>query len=164
MAQNEYESFQIVMRARTPVESAGITVTDLHDAEGNRFSRENFDLFKVHYIYIEELSYRSTGIPGWYPDGLSPLGLFSIGEQNTVVWVDVYAPPDQVPRVYTGELLLNSEPNTIVIPITIEVWRVCIAQKNIAKIGDRGHGGTGSGYPWLELGPRSIGTCVVHVL
>ncbi|MGD2248108.1 MAG: DUF4091 domain-containing protein [Candidatus Methanofastidiosia archaeon] len=135
MAQNEYEPFQIVMTAHTPVESAGITVTDLFNAEGHRFSRKNFDLFKVHYIYIEELSYRSTADPGWYPDGLSPLGPFSIGEQNTVVWVDVYAPVDQAPGVYAGELLIDSEPNKIAIPITIEVWGFTLPKNPSLKSG-----------------------------
>ena len=63
------------------------------------------------------------------------MGLFSIGEQNTVVWVDVYAPSDQVPRVYTGELLLNSEPNTIVIPITIEILEFALPKKTSLKSG-----------------------------
>jgi hypothetical protein len=134
MARNEYEPFQIVVKSEKDVDCT-VTVTDLYDAEGNLFSKKNFVLYEVHYIYVEEPSPRSEREPGWYPDGLSPFDGVTVKKgENTVVWVDVYAPVHQAAGVYTGFIYVDVG-EVIEIPVTVEVWNFTLPERTSLKSG-----------------------------
>lgn len=132
MAQNEYEPFQIVLAGEGDVT---IIVSDLYSEEGYRFSRENFSLYTVHYLHVEEPSPRSRYGPGWYPDGLVPFEKVTVQKGvNAVVWVDVYAPKDQEPGVYTGVITVDAK-DDYEIPVTVEVWNFQLPEKTSLKSG-----------------------------
>ncbi|MBU7026496.1 MAG: DUF4091 domain-containing protein [Theionarchaea archaeon] len=134
LAKNEYEPFQIVMKSGENVEGV-VYVTDLYDEKGNVFSREHFTFYEVHYLYVRELSPRSKGEPGWHPDGLKPFEEVTIAKgENTVVWVDVYAPVDQIPGVYTGSIYIDVG-DVIEVPVTVEVWNFTLPEKVSLKSG-----------------------------
>ena len=133
MARNEYEPFQVVIQSQQNVENCSVTVTDLHDEEGNLFSQKNFTLYTVHYLYVKTPSPRSKAAPGWYPDGLIPLELFDVKKgENTVIWVDIYAPEDQDPGVYTGLISIDVG-EVIEVPVTVEVWGFTLPEKTTLK-------------------------------
>lgn len=128
-ARNEYEPFQIVMRSEEEMEDITVTITDLYDKEGHIFSKRNFTLFEVHYVYVKTPSPRSGASPGWYPDGLKPLrGVDITPGENKVVWVDVYTPEHQNPGVYTGLIRIEID-DLVEIPLMVNVWDFTLPQK-----------------------------------
>lgn len=136
MAKNEYEPFQIVIRSDT-TENVTVTISSLYDKEGTLFSQRNFTLYKVHYIYVKEPSPRSKASPGWYPDGLIPLPsrVFTVeGGENSIVWVDVYAPEDQKSGMYSGVIRIEMG-KVMEIPLTVEVWNFTLPEKVSLKSG-----------------------------
>jgi hypothetical protein len=134
LARNEYEPFQIVIHSDEPT-NIDITIGLLYDGKGNTFSEKNFTLYRVHYLYVETPSPRSHTGPGWYPDGLSPLDPTTVANKgNTVVWVDVYAPEDQHPGLYTGSVYVEAG-ELYEILLTVEVWGFTLPKKTSLKSG-----------------------------
>ena len=133
-ARNEYESFQIVVKPDSSTNVA-VTIHDLHDEEGHIFSRKNFTLYNVHYIYVKKPSPRSKAAPGWFPDGLSHYETFPVEKRvNAVVWVDVYTPENQKPGTYKGSIRIEMD-SIVEIPVSIEVWNFTLPQKVSLKSG-----------------------------
>ena len=131
-ARNEYEPFQIVVKSDLTT-NITVNIPDLSDENGNVFSGENFTLYEVQYIYVKEPSPRSGSEPGWYPDGLKPLDVFTVKKDvNTIISVDVYTPEDQTPGEYTGVIEIEG---SIEIPLCIEVWNFTLPRKTSLKSG-----------------------------
>jgi len=110
MAKNEYEPFQIVIRSETAVR-----------------------------CFLKEIlpCPRSKASPGWYPDGLIPLPLKSFTAEkgeNTIVWVDVYAPEDQESGMYSGVIRIEMG-KVMEISLTVEVWNFTLPEKVSLKSG-----------------------------
>ncbi|MBU7010813.1 MAG: hypothetical protein HXS46_08990 [Theionarchaea archaeon] len=80
---------------------------------------------------------RSKASPGWYPDGLIPLPLKSFTAEkgeNTIVWVDVYAPEDQESGMYSGVIRIEMG-KVMEISLTVEVWNFTLPEKVSLKSG-----------------------------
>jgi hypothetical protein len=134
-ARNEFESFQIILRA-TRGDFAGVdaTVSDLRNAEGAIIPCANIAIYRETYL---ELRQRSSveGKAGEWPDPLIPrvdrywnerrnaFPFLLKRERNQPLWIEVYVPLDQPPGEYQGSITVASESATEgVIPFSVHVW------------------------------------------
>ena len=135
-AKNEYEPFQVILRAEDEnLKNVDVSVSDLVGENGHRIEKENIALFREHYVHVRMPSYRCENPPGWYPDALIPFtnpvtderitearppyqrGLggcrfvaapFDLWQGiNQPIWVDVYVPKDAAAGEYTGNLTIT---------------------------------------------------------
>jgi len=110
LAGNEYESFQVALRAAPGKQLADCTVeiTDLADGAGNAISRANIQWRQVGFVKVEQLHehpFMSHAVPGWWPDPLLPVSKFTVpGGVTQSVWFTVYAPPGTPAGVYRGQV------------------------------------------------------------
>ncbi len=134
-ARNEFESFQIVLRADG--EDGVITdvdVTDLHGPGGAIIPKRDTTIYLERYLNIATPSSIDGGAGEW-PDALVPRVDRYKGEKrnafpfkipkgrNQPVWMDVYVPPGAPPGKYHGEVQVRipGKPE-LNIPLDLEVW------------------------------------------
>ncbi|HIE50199.1 MAG TPA: DUF4091 domain-containing protein [Armatimonadetes bacterium] len=149
-ARNEYEPFQIALRAGTEtITDVTAEASDLTGPNGAVIRRDHLTLFREHYVYLRRPSYRSEAPPGLYPEALIPFVNPLDGSELTpwdarrnprgakydavpfavwrdwtqVLWVDVYVPSDAVPGEYRGTITIRArnQPDLLV-PIELTVW------------------------------------------
>src|SRR5581483_8863054 len=113
-ARNEFESFQIVLRADAAGASdVDIDISDLRASHGREISRNNITIYAERFIDLSRAS-ASEGSAGEWPDPLVPRVDRYAGERrnafpltldparNQPVWVEVYVPRDAPPGDYSG--------------------------------------------------------------
>src|SRR3989338_5131097 len=79
-AKNEYEPFQVVVKAPpgNPLTGVNVSVSDFQGPNNNKISADNVSLYREHYVNVTSGSKRRTGDtniplgPGFYPDALIP--------------------------------------------------------------------------------------------
>lgn len=148
-ARNEYEPFQVALRATGgTLRNVTAEASDLTGPDGAVIGRENVTLFREHFVYVRRPSYRSTASPGLYPDALIPFvnpldgsDLTPWSEQNPagakydavpftlydgwneVLWVDVFVPPDAAAGEYQGAITVRAagQPE-VAVPVRLTVW------------------------------------------
>jgi hypothetical protein len=135
-ARNEFEPFQVVLRAeRQEIEAVDIEITDLHGPAGAIVSsRNNVSIYLERYIDLKLTSSVDGGAGAW-PDPLIPrVDNYAHEKRNAFpfrlakgynqpVWVDVYVPPRTPPGMYHGEVHVTVANKTrISIPLDLEVW------------------------------------------
>jgi hypothetical protein len=136
-ARNEYEPFQLVLRAAEEVPELNfVDVSDFKSDSGSVISAKNVEVNLVEYVKVEKPTDR-LGHVGMYPDPLPPLpvwtgdapgrvqkpeeggaGILS-GErsfranltlkpgENQPLWFTVYVPPNTPAGLYRGEITLT---------------------------------------------------------
>lgn len=116
MAGNEYEGFQLVLKARTPQEGLKWDMTPFTGPEGAVLQAE---VFRESYISIV-----ANGIRMNYPDALMPFtqGTFSIpeGGVNNPFYIKLYAPAGTPPGEYLSTITVSGSDGA-----TQCVFRVC---------------------------------------
>src|SRR2546423_10042707 len=140
-ARNEYEPFQIVVRAGGEgLKGVNVEASDLRGEDGHVIDRRHITLYREHYVEVTQPSPKSKEGAGWYPDALIPIvnppdgrplknGRF-VGapfevepKANQPVWVDVFVPKDAVPGTYSGTVTVTAQGQKAVrLPVRLTVW------------------------------------------
>ncbi|HID05932.1 MAG TPA: DUF4091 domain-containing protein, partial [Armatimonadetes bacterium] len=136
---NEWEAFQIVLRAQgAVVRNISIRVSDLHGPHGAMIPSEHIEICRVGYVYIRQPSHR-IGHQGWYPDPLIPQSApFTLPANvgNQPLWFTVKVPKGIIAGDYRGfiELSWSADSNTSStvkritrrIPLRLTVWDITL--------------------------------------
>ncbi len=112
-ARNEWESFQLVLRANSDLRNVRVRVSDLTGIKGS-ITASNISLYRVGYLRIPD---------GW-PDPLLPLTAFSLKRGETQpLFVTVKVPGSVAPGGYRGSLTVAADgirPRTV--SVRLHVW------------------------------------------
>jgi len=132
---NEFEPFQIVLRAGTAdLAGADVDVTDLKSTTNGIVSKDHVMVYLERYMDLKIPS-SIDGAAGEWPDPLIPkvdqynheprnAFPFKLAKgKNQPLWFDVYVPMDTVPGTYHGEVRVRvSGKPEISVPVNLEVW------------------------------------------
>jgi hypothetical protein len=159
-ARNEYEPFQIVVRAGTN-QLKGVTVemTDFRSKTGGVIPRGLIKLYREHYLEISKSSPKSKDGAGSYPDALVPFvnpldgkpiaqarfigAPFDVApDSNQPVWVDVFVPKDAPPGEYSGTVMVSAQhQEPISLPVKLTVWSFTLPDTPSMRSNFGGFGG-----------------------
>jgi hypothetical protein len=124
LARNEYEPFQIVLRPATDVEHLSVEFSSAK-SQGGILQASNFAAHVVQYVDVDRPS-DHFGTVGPWPDPIPPIAEpFDVAkaDENTPIWVTVYAPTDQAEGNYRGEIRILAQGNVVAqAPIEIELY------------------------------------------
>lgn len=134
-ARNEFEPFQLVLRAESkPVSEVDVEVSDLAGPGGAVLSRRNITVYFERYLLLKQPSTTDSEAGEW-PDPLIPRVDRYAGEKrnafpfrlepgrNQPIWIEVYVPQTAAPGVYTGQAtVLARGARQASIPISLQVW------------------------------------------
>src|SRR5271157_3172561 len=140
-ARNEYEPFQVVVRAGSNgLRGVNVEISDLRGEPGRTLSREHIALFREHYVRVTKASPKTKEGVGWYPDALIPFvspadgrplagGRFASApfdvapDSNQPVWVDVFVPGDTPAGEYSGTVKVTAQGQpAVTLPVRLTVW------------------------------------------
>lgn len=129
-AANEYEAFQVIIRADQPVKAASAAVGDLISKNG-RISRSHIELRLAHYIELKD-GVGGGFARGFYPDALMPMpARFGIDKGATqMVWVNVHVPKNARAGNYTGKLMLTIDGAKNAIGIRVRVRSFALSTRS----------------------------------
>ncbi len=143
-ARNEWESFQILVRADEPMTIHSVDVGNLKNSNGAILEKRHARVYREHQLFVETGSYRNTAFKkDWYPDALIPADApeaapdgakpnlralpFALAANEThAFWIDLYIPPDSLPGVYHGTCLLTADRFVKEIPIELTIWNFAL--------------------------------------
>lgn len=144
-ARNEYEAFQIVIRAPddAPLRNTSVTVSPL--VGPGVIPARRIALYREHYVQVTRPSRGSPYPPGWWPDALIPFAHPETGQplggrfqaapflvaagRNQPVWVEVHVLPDTQQGTYVGELTVSAEGgHSAAIAVRLGVWNFTLPQ------------------------------------
>jgi hypothetical protein len=172
-AKNEYEPFQIIVKApvSNDLTNTNVTISDLKGPNGASISSDNIVLYRQHYLYVTQGSKSSNSTtnsplgPGWYPDALIPFAdpvthqdlvgqldavPFDLARgENQPIWVDIYTPADTPAGLYNATATVSSDQGTSTVNINLNVWNFSLPTKRSL------HAFTNTDQPF-----RSIATAV----
>lgn len=145
-ARNEYEPFQIAVRAPAGgLTNINVHVTDLVSKDKNTIAGSNISLYREHYIYVGRSSpadpkatNRPLG-PGRYADALIPFIDPATGKtpknaslravpcdiaegKNQPFWMDIFVPQSASPGMYHGEFVVSGDQGVVKGRIELNVW------------------------------------------
>lgn len=129
-ARNEWEPFQVIIRADQPISSVNVSAEDLKSTSGT-IASSNIDIRLARYIELKDSV--GGGFPkGFYPDALVPMPWqFAVSQGKTqMVWVNVHIPMDAKPGLYSGKLTFNIDGKTEEVPIGLLVRDFALSVKN----------------------------------
>jgi len=133
-ARNEFEPFQVVLRAAgADIDDIDVDVTDLRGPGNHLLSKSNVSIYLEKYLDLHSASSVEGGTGEW-PDPLVPRVDRYAGERrnafpfkilkgrNQPVWIDVYVPPGTAAGSYGGNVrvLLSGKPWRSV-PLEVDV-------------------------------------------
>ncbi len=138
-AQNEFEPFQIVLRANAAaVNNVDVDVTDLAGPAGVIGADAHVTIYLEKYMTIATPS-SIEGAAGEWPDPLVPKVDRYTGERrnafplklapgrNQPLWIEVYVPLGTPPGVYRGAATIKADSAFVdSVPITLEVWNFAL--------------------------------------
>lgn len=146
-ARNEYESFQIIVRAQDhPLSKVELDITDFLPGDGKKIScKENCTLYRELYVNISSPTL-PFGSSGEWPDALIPDVDRYFGERrnafpfdvstnrNQPVWIDVYVPVGTTPGIYTAYVNVHAKgEETLRIPVYLTVWSFTLPARSSFK-------------------------------
>ncbi len=129
-ARNEWEPFQVIIRADEPISAASVSVGDLKSKNGT-ISKSNIEFRLARYIELKDAV--GGGFPkGFYPDALLPMpSQFSIDKGKAqMVWVNVHVPMDAKPGAYSGKLTLAIDGKKEEVKIGLQVHSFALSVQN----------------------------------
>lgn len=132
---NEFESFQIVLRAGLrDVEKVDVQVSDLLEPSGHAIQSDHIAIYLERYLKLQFAS-SAEGDAGEWPDPLIPRVDRYAGERrnafpfrlsrgrNQPLWIEIFVPPHTIPGTYSGKATITFQDLPVVaIPITLHVW------------------------------------------
>ncbi len=177
LARNEYEAFQVLLQAgENAVEEVQVEISDLAGPDGATLPASLANLYLEYYVEITFaspcdvfFSKRCDLFPifqrevGWYPDALVPFYdpyseshpavavPFTVPSGDfQMVFVELYAPLDQKPGLYTGQVTVTVGAQVVqTLPVEVQIWDFAIpVKRNVATAyrfspssADKYHGG-----------------------
>jgi hypothetical protein len=142
-AKNEYEPFQIIVKAppSSDLTNVNITISDFTGPNGAFISSDNLTLYREHYLYVTQGSKTFRTMtnsplgPGWYPDALIPFNdpvthqdlkgqldavPFNLAAgENQPIWVDIYTPANTPAGQYSAMATTTSDQGTSTVSVTL---------------------------------------------
>lgn len=133
-ARNEFEPFQILLRAARDLPEVDVVAHDLVGPGGNTIAARWTRIYRIDYLDVDTPSSEEEA-PGEWPDPLVPrVDAYAQERRNAFpfplrpgrtrgVWVEHYVPVDTPPGIYSGAVTVSAtglEP--IRIPVSLEVW------------------------------------------
>ncbi len=142
-ARNEYEAFQIVIRATNGQALSNVSVAASPLIGPGGASAGPVRLYREHYIHVTSPSPQSPYAPGWWPDPLIPFVHPTTGQplggrfpsapfpvssgQNQPIWVEVHVAPNAPAGTYEGALTVTADGHASVrVPVTLTVWNITL--------------------------------------
>ncbi|MCG3212655.1 MAG: hypothetical protein FOGNACKC_06330 [Anaerolineae bacterium] len=125
-AQDEFEPFQLVVRAPTS-QSFAVNISNFSKG-GDVIPAANVTLHRVDYVTLTQLSDASGRLGDW-PDPLYPLALGSSvtfpANSNQPLWFTVHVPRTASPGLYSATVSIGAA----TIPVELEVWNFALPQE-----------------------------------
>jgi len=140
-ARNEWEGFQILIRADEPIGGIQLKAGGFAGADGKPVAGLRTVLYRQHQMYLADPTLRNESFkPGWYSDPLIPAvhpvtgkplsgSRFSAmpfdlpAEQTHGFWVDVFIPADTKAGQYRATFRVTSgDGKSATVPVTLTVW------------------------------------------
>jgi len=147
-ARNEWESFQIALRAATPIRIQDVVAGPLRGPSGSTLPADSITLYREHQLHIVKPSPRNKEFKeGWYPDALIPFRNPMTGErleggrfraapfelpanETHAFWVDLHIPSDAKAGSYKGEFAVKLEgAPPIAVPVEVVVWDFALPER-----------------------------------
>ncbi len=134
----EYEGAQVIMTATKEVSAYDAElVSDLVNADGEVFSKENVALYHQKYIEIEDTYYnQNEPVVGWYPDALLPLDVAVDFAENKIkegnnqgIYLSFDVPVNQKAGVYNGNLKITYDGKESLVPVSLMVYDLAVSQE-----------------------------------
>jgi Domain of unknown function (DUF4091) len=143
-AKNEYEGFQLLIRApKGGLSNVRVEVQSFQNENGETLPPPT--LYREHYVYahaVERDYYKretfvASNLPqgaGWYADALIPFEVdeptarfqaqpFEVASfQNQGIWIDVYVPEGARAGLYTSQYTVSSNQGEITGELRLTVW------------------------------------------
>ncbi|NLT78125.1 MAG: DUF4091 domain-containing protein [Planctomycetes bacterium] len=145
-AQNEWVSFQVLLRCDEPVKAVRLEADELRGPGGATLPMSESRCYRQHQLHLETGTYRNRAFkPDGYPDPLipfhHPLTGDTLGSARLVAvpfdlradethgfWVDLHVPATTSPGDYRGVYRLTSgNYSQVEIPVTLRVWDFALA-------------------------------------
>ncbi len=139
-ARNEFESFQVHVRAGDKPVEMNLSVSDLVNARTGQTlpAARNVAVFREGYVNVK-LPSDANGITGQVPDPLIPVRDAYFHEprnafpvtvppgSNQSAWIDVFVPPGTPWGIYSGNVTVLDRSSTLaVIPVELTVWNITL--------------------------------------
>jgi hypothetical protein len=143
-AKNEYEGFQLLIRApKGGLSNVRIELEPFRNEAGETLPPPT--LYREHYVYAHAVerdyykreTFLATNVPqgaGWYADALIPFGVdeadarfqaqpFNVASfQNQPIWLDVYVPEGAQAGLYTSHYTVSSDQGEVIGEVRLAVW------------------------------------------
>ncbi len=144
-AQNEFEPFQIVLRAeQRDLAEVDISVSDLTGTSGS-LAKNNVTVYFEAFTHLNVAS-SIEGETGDWPDALVPRVDRYVGERrnafpmhlspgrNQPLWIEIYVPRETAPGDYKGQVsILLNRAVYAAIPVTVHVWNFALPSTSSFK-------------------------------
>jgi len=126
-AQNEYESFQlVVLPFGKDIKSLTITASDLVHENGDKIPATDIEISYIEYNWIDRQPSYVIDFLGWHPDPLMPFKApvdINGEEISRPFWITVYVPKNTTPGTYSGTISCESEEmRGPVVSVELKVW------------------------------------------
>lgn len=124
----DVESAQLMITVEKDIAKYELDMPDLYNADGDKFSSRNFEVFTHWYIEIDQ-TYNPNAHLGYYPDPLVPFKARKRARENSIaagqnqgLWINATIPEDAKPGFYTGVAELELDDETYEIPIELTIY------------------------------------------
>jgi hypothetical protein len=135
-AQNEYESFQIVIsNGKKALKSVSLLASDMSNFKSPliKIGKDNIVIRTIGYVPTKKPYYPVKFIGEW-PDPLLPQRPVNINAFETQpFWITVYVPKGTPAGTYNGNILVKTETTAQEVPITLEVFNFEIPTESSLK-------------------------------
>src|SRR5215831_3009647 len=135
-ARNEFEPFQIVLRARgSAVSNVNLESSDLRSRSGDVIGKANITIYAEQFINVRRPSLAS-GDAGEWPDALVPqVDRYAHEKRNAfplslspardqAVWIEIFVPETAAPGEYFGTVQAMREKEVqFKVPVHLTVWK-----------------------------------------
>lgn len=134
----EYEGAQVIMTATKDVAFYEAELTsNLVNADGDVFLKENVSLYHQKYIEITEAYYNSNEPEiGWVPDALLPIEQAVEFDENKIkagnnqgLYLTFNVPVEQEAGVYSGNLKITYDGQEKLVPVSLVVYDLTVSQE-----------------------------------
>jgi hypothetical protein len=157
-ARNEYEPFQVIVRAGSArLSSVRASAGPFRSGDGAEIDTSNVRIYREHYVRVTKESPHSGEGAGWYPDALIPLvsqgpalrgkvrfagAPFDVEPyRNQPLWVDVFVPRDARAGRYDGVITITADGEAPTeVSVQLVVWDFTLPEtpslrSNFGKLG-----------------------------
>lgn len=133
LAGNEFESFQIVIRAQQDINNVKVVMEPLVNAAN---TLPEIKWYQVGYVQVDTFQGHPTPLivanqqPGWYPDPLLERDSVSLSANwSHAIWCKVHAPANTPPGVYNSTVNIHIGNKVEKIKVAVEVYAFSLPQR-----------------------------------